>query len=61
MPAKSPKPEAIRKARLAAELTQQQAGQLIGYSRRSWQEWEAGSRRMRALTFQAFKQTVTIK
>lgn len=61
MPAKNPKPESIRKARLAAELTQQQAGELIGYSRRSWQEWESGGRKMRALTFKAFKQATAAK
>ncbi len=53
---KKPTPEAIKKARIAVELTQRQAADLIGYSRRSWQEWEAGRRNMRMVTFKAFKQ-----
>lgn len=36
-----PTPEEIRAARLAAGLTQMQAGALIGTSRRTWQNWEA--------------------
>ncbi len=53
MPAKKPTAEAIRRARLAAGLTQQQVADLIGYSRRTVQEWEAGRRNIRGLTFVA--------
>lgn len=58
MQAKNPSPDEIKNARLAAGLTQKQAGQLIGYSRRSWQEWEYGGRKMRWITFSAFKKSV---
>ena len=53
--AKKPLPSDIKEARLAAGLTQQQAAELIGYSRRAWQEWECGRRNMRFLVFEAFK------
>lgn len=33
--------QTIKAARLAAGLTQTQAGALIGASRRTWQNWEA--------------------
>lgn len=36
-----PTPEEIRAARLAAGLTQMQAGALISALRRTWQNWEA--------------------
>ena len=55
---KNPTPKAIKKARLAAGLTQQQAAELIGYSRRAWQEWEAGRRTMRRVTLDAFQRVV---
>lgn len=44
-----PTPEEIKSARLAAGLTQTQAGALIRASRRTWQNWEApvGSQRHR--------------
>lgn len=38
----SPTPEQIRKARKAAGLTQEEAGELVKGCRRTWQEWEAG-------------------
>ena len=41
-----PSPDDIRQARKAAGLTQAQAGELIGATRRAWQEWEAGRRNM---------------
>lgn len=36
-----PTPEQIKAARLAAGLTLTQAGELIGATRRTWQNWEA--------------------
>jgi len=37
----------IRRARLAAGMSQRQAAHSIGYSMRAWQEWERGGRNMR--------------
>lgn len=54
--AKRPTPKQIEKARLTAGLTQRQAADLINYSERAWQEWEAGRRRMRQSTFDIFLQ-----
>jgi len=45
-PSANPAPEAIRAAREAAGLTQTQAGELIHGTLRTWQDWEAGHRRM---------------
>lgn len=41
-----PTPEQIRTTRLALNLTQQQAGELIGATARAWRAWEAGFRVM---------------
>ena len=51
---KYPSHESIRKARSNAGLTQREAANLIGYSRRSWQEWESGRRNMRWIAFDKF-------
>ena len=54
-PAKrSPSPEAIRKARKAARLTQQAAAEKCLSALRSWQDWEHGKRRMHPATWRAF-------
>jgi putative transcriptional regulator len=50
-----PTPTQIRKARLAAGLTQRQAAELIGYSLRMWEEWEAGRSPMRPVVWQAWQ------
>lgn len=42
----NPQAETIRQARKAAGLTQENAAQVIGATRRAWQEWEAGRRNM---------------
>lgn len=39
-----PSPSTIRQARLSLGLTQQQAGELVGASARTWRAWEAGFR-----------------
>lgn len=44
--ARSPRPEAIRRARIAAGLTQTDAAALIFCSLRGWQDWESGARRL---------------
>ncbi len=43
---RNPLPADILAARLAAGLTQTQAGELVGGTLRSWQNWEAGERSM---------------
>lgn len=39
-------PERIRAARTAADLTQTAAGELVGGTLRTWQDWESGARAM---------------
>lgn len=50
----SPTPAAVKAARLAAGLTQEQAGSLVGAARRTWQDWERGQRRMQPGLFELF-------
>ncbi len=50
----SPKPAAIRKARLVADLTQTEAALTVRASLRGWQQWEAGDRAMPAGLFELF-------
>jgi DNA-binding transcriptional regulator YiaG len=45
-PGANPTPEQIIQARKAAGLTQTQAAGLIFSTLRTWQDWEAGARRM---------------
>lgn len=54
-PASNPRPEEVRQARLAAELTQTQAAELVYSSLRAWQQWEAGDRRMHPAIWQWWK------
>lgn len=42
----NPAPDAIKAARAAAGLTQTDAARLIHSTLRTWQQWEAGDRRM---------------
>lgn len=42
----TPSPAEILAARKAAGLTQTEAARLVASSCRSWQQWEAGDRRM---------------
>jgi DNA-binding transcriptional regulator YiaG len=44
--APSPTPEEIKAARIAFGLTQAKAADLLHSSERSWQDWEAGRRKM---------------
>lgn len=53
--ATNPATDQIRSARIAAGLTQTQAAALIYSSLRSWQQWEAGDRRMHPGLFELFK------
>ena len=45
-PARNPSPAEIRAARLAANLTQREAGATVMASEKSWRKWEAGVARM---------------
>jgi putative transcriptional regulator len=58
-PARNPTPAEIRAAREAAELTQEQAAELIHATLRTWQNWEAEggeeSRRMHPGLFELFQ------
>ena len=49
---KRPTPQKIRLAR--GTLTQSSAAALIGAAMKTWQAWEAGSRRMPAAKFELF-------
>jgi DNA-binding transcriptional regulator YiaG len=55
-----PTPEEIRSARESAGLTQAQAGKLVFSPYRTWQQWEAGERRMHAATWQLFRLKVIL-
>ena len=50
----SPEPDAIRKARKAAGLTQTEAATLVHVGLRTWQMWEAGDRSMPANAWELF-------
>lgn len=50
----NPSPSEIKRARKMYKLTQTEAARLIGYSLRSWQEWEGGRRKMRSVVLDAF-------
>ena len=45
----------LRALRVAAGLTQEQAGALIHAKRRTWQEWESGRRNMPPAKLELFK------
>lgn len=47
-------PEQIKAVRLKAGLTQAEAAELIGYSKRAWQDWEQGRKPMRDATMDYF-------
>lgn len=49
-----PTPEQIRAARLAAGLTQVQAGQAVYSALRTWEDWEAGRRGMHPAIWHLF-------
>lgn len=51
----SPSPDDVRQARKNTELTQEQAAQVIGATRRAWQEWEAGRRNMPGAKWELFQ------
>jgi DNA-binding XRE family transcriptional regulator len=54
-PSANPSPKEITVARVKAGLTQTEAGKLIHASLRTWQQWEAGDRRMHPAFWELFK------
>ncbi len=54
-PAGNPKPGDIRAARDAAGLTQTAASALVHTTCRTWQQWEAGDRRMHPAFWELFR------
>lgn len=54
-PSSNPSPTDICTAREATGLTQTQAATLIHSSLRTWQQWEAGDRRMHAGLWELFR------
>ena len=49
-----PTPDDILGMRINAKLTQQQAADLIGYSRRGWQDAESGKTRLHPASWALF-------
>ena len=54
-PSRNPTPDDVRVAREAAGLTQTQAGALVHAGCRTWQQWEAGERRMHPAFWELFR------
>jgi DNA-binding XRE family transcriptional regulator len=50
-----PSPAEISEARHHAGLTQEQAGAVIGATRRTWQNWENGTRNMPPAKWELFQ------
>jgi putative transcriptional regulator len=50
----NPKPAEIRAARLAAGLTEEQAGALVYATGERWRAWEEGARRMHPAHWELF-------
>ena len=51
---KNPTPAQIRAARLSLGLTQTQAGAVVHCEIRTWQQWEAGDRKMHPAMWELF-------
>ncbi len=51
----SPAPEEIRAARKAAGLSQSVAAELVHSKLRTWQQWEAGDRKMHPGLWELFR------
>ncbi len=58
-PATNPEPDEIREVRIAADLTQTMAASLIHCTLRTWQQWEAGDRRMHPAFWELFRIKIT--
>lgn len=57
----NPKPAEILRAREDAGLTQQQAADLLFSSWRTWQNWEAGERRMPPSAWELFNAKINAR
>ncbi|MBD8791495.1 helix-turn-helix transcriptional regulator [Pseudomonas syringae] len=44
----------LRKTRLMLGLTTEEAGRLVGVTRRAWEHWEGGSRKVTSAAFELF-------
>jgi len=53
-PASNPRPDEIIGMRINAGLTQQQAAEIVYSGLRTWQQWEAGDRRMHPAIWELF-------
>lgn len=51
----NPAPESVKAARESAGLTQTAAAELVHSTCRSWQQWEAGDRRMHPAVWELFR------
>jgi DNA-binding transcriptional regulator YiaG len=51
-----PTTDEIKAARKAANMTQTEAAESIGFKLRTWQDWEGGRRKMRDVVFELFQQ-----
>ena len=49
-----PTPSDLKAFRLGADLTQTEAGALVGAALRTWQSWEAGDRKMPPAKWELF-------
>jgi len=54
-----PAPAEIRRLRLEHGLTQEAAGAAIYHSRRAWQDWERGERRMSPALWQFARERIS--
>ena len=55
-----PLPADIRRLRLDHGLTQEAAGAAIYHSRRAWQDWERGQRKMDPALWQFFQERISL-
>ncbi len=53
-----PTPTEIKAWRVSAGITQAQAAALIGYTARSWENWEQGARPMRPVLLDLARRSV---
>lgn len=54
----SPSPAEVAEARAAAKLSQAEAAALIYCTRRGWQDWESGARRMHPAFWELWRSKV---
>ena len=54
----SPTPEEVRQSRIFLHLTQSEAAEAFGVGLRTWQHYEAGTRKMRPAVWRLVKRAV---